>query len=122
VEYRILGSLEVVANGTAADLGPPKQRAVLAVLLLHANQIVPTDRLIDLIWPERPPRTALHSIQIYVSELRKAIEPLAGCAPLATRPPGYVLEADRSRSMPIASRGSSGMACVGSATVIQVGA
>jgi basic membrane lipoprotein Med (substrate-binding protein (PBP1-ABC) superfamily)/DNA-binding SARP family transcriptional activator len=94
VEYRILGSLEVVANGTVADLGPPKQRAVLAVLLLHANEIVPTERLIDLVWPERPPRTAVHSVQIYVSELRKAIEPLAGCAPLATRPPGYVLEAD----------------------------
>jgi DNA-binding SARP family transcriptional activator len=94
VEYRILGSLEVVANGTVADLGPPKQRAVLAVLLLHANEIVPTDRLIDLVWPERPPRTAVHSIQIYVSELRKAIEPLAGCAALATRPPGCVLEAD----------------------------
>jgi DNA-binding SARP family transcriptional activator len=94
VEYRILGSLEVVANGTAANLGPPKQRAVLAVLLVHANEIVPTDRLIDLVWPERPPRTAVHSIQIYISELRKAIEPLAGCPAIATRPPGYMLEAD----------------------------
>jgi len=93
VEYRILGSLEVMANGTAADLGPPKQRAVLAVLLLHVNEIVPTDRLIDLVWPRSPPRTAVHSIQIYISELRKAIEPLAGCAAIATRPPGYVLEA-----------------------------
>lgn len=66
----------------------------MAVLLLHANEIVPTDRLIDLVWPESPPRTAVHSIQIYVSELRKAIEPLAGCAAITTRPPGYVLEAD----------------------------
>jgi hypothetical protein len=59
VEYRILGSLEVVANGTAANLGPPKQRAVLAVLLVHANEIVPTDRLIDLVWDApKPPSPA----------------------------------------------------------------
>ncbi len=94
VEYRILGSLEVLADGIAADLGPPKQRAVLAVLILHANEIVPTDRLVDLVWTGNPPRTAVHSIQIYISELRKAIEPLAGDAVIGTRPPGYMLEAD----------------------------
>jgi DNA-binding SARP family transcriptional activator len=94
VEYRILGSLQVLADGTVADLGPPKQRAVLAILILHANEIVPTDRLIDLVWTETPPRTAAHSIQIYISELRKTIEPLAAGSVIATRPPGYVLEAD----------------------------
>jgi DNA-binding SARP family transcriptional activator len=94
MEYRVLGSLQVLADGKAANLGPPKQRAVLAVLLLHANEIVSTDRLIDLVWPQRPPRTAAHSLQIYVSELRKAIEPLASRPVIATRAAGYVLEAD----------------------------
>jgi basic membrane lipoprotein Med (substrate-binding protein (PBP1-ABC) superfamily)/DNA-binding SARP family transcriptional activator len=94
VDYRILGSLEVASDGVAAELGPRKQQAVLAVLLLHANEIVPTDRLIELVWGEHAPRTAAHSIQIYVSALRKAFEPIAGGPVIATRPPGYVLETD----------------------------
>lgn len=92
MDFRILGSFEVVSDGQAAELGPPKQRAVLAVLLLHANEIVPTDRLIELVWGDRPPRTAAHSI--YVSDLRKVLEPLAGGPLIVTRPPGYVLRAD----------------------------
>ena len=94
VEFRVLGTLEVRADGEPIPLGPPKQRAVLAILLLQAGQIVPTDRLIELIWGERPPRTAAHSVQIYVSELRKALERQAGTQAIATRPPGYVLEVD----------------------------
>jgi len=94
VEYRILGSLEVASDGAKPDLGSPKQRALLAVLILHANEIVPTDRLIDLLWEERPPRTAGHSIQIYVSELRKAIAPLTRDRVIVTRSPGYRLEAE----------------------------
>jgi len=94
MDFRLLGALEVSANGVVAELGPPKQRALLAILLLHAGEIVPADRLIDLLWGEHPPRTAAHSIQIYVSELRKAIEALGGKRLLTTRPPGYQLEAD----------------------------
>lgn len=93
MEYRVLGSLEVRSDGEPVALGPPKQRAVLAVLLLHAGEIVPTDALIDQLWGERPPRTATHSVQIYVSELRRALEGGGGSV-IATRPPGYVLEAD----------------------------
>ena len=61
VEYRLLGSLEVRSNGRVADLGPRKQRVVLAVLLLHAGEIVSTDRLIELVWGRRsaPDRGAL---------------------------------------------------------------
>jgi DNA-binding SARP family transcriptional activator len=92
VEFRILGSLEVESEGTRLDLGPPKQQAVLAVLLLHANEIVSTEKLIEQVWPERPPRTAAHSIQIYVSELRRTFEPHAGAPLITTRPPGYLLE------------------------------
>jgi len=72
VRFRLLGSLGVEAGGTPIALGPPKQRAVLAVLLLHANEIVPTDRIIDLVWGKDPPRTAEHSYQPYVSVLREA--------------------------------------------------
>ena len=80
MDFRLLGALEVSANGAVADLGPPKQRALLAILLLHAGEIVPIDRLIDLLWGEHPPRTAAHSIQIYVSDLRRALESLGGAA------------------------------------------
>ena len=64
MDFRLLGALEVSAQGTVAELGPPKQRALLAILLLHAGEIVPIDRLTDLLWGEDPPRTANHSIQI----------------------------------------------------------
>ncbi|OGN81355.1 MAG: hypothetical protein A2X23_08935 [Chloroflexi bacterium GWC2_73_18] len=93
-EYRILGTFEVAADGRVADLGPPKQRALLAILLLHANEIVPVDRLIDLLWGDRPPRRASHALEVYVSALRKALEPLAGADVIAWRPPGYVLAVD----------------------------
>jgi basic membrane lipoprotein Med (substrate-binding protein (PBP1-ABC) superfamily)/DNA-binding SARP family transcriptional activator len=95
VEYRILGSLEVAADGQAVDLGPPKQRAVLAVLLLHANEIVAAERLIELVWAGRQPRTAAHSVQIYVSELRRRLDAVGdGRSVIETRAPGYALHAD----------------------------
>lgn len=92
MDFRLLGSLEVEADGKPIDIGPPKQRAVLAVLLLNANEVVPIDRLIDLVWGEEAPRTAGHSVQIYVSELRKVLEQGVPAAAIVTRPPGYVLE------------------------------
>jgi DNA-binding SARP family transcriptional activator len=92
--FRVLGALEAGSDGAVAALGPPKQRALLAILLLHLGEIVPTDRLIDLLWGEGAPRTAAHSVQIYVSELRKALDPLGGQNLIATRQPGYQLEAD----------------------------
>ena len=92
MEFRLLGSLEASSVATRADLGAPKQRALLAVLLLHVGELVSTERLIELLWGDHPPRTAAHSIQIYVSELRKALEPLAGRAVIVTRAPGYTLQ------------------------------
>jgi basic membrane lipoprotein Med (substrate-binding protein (PBP1-ABC) superfamily)/DNA-binding SARP family transcriptional activator len=94
VEYRILGPLEVMSDGRSITLGPGKQRAVLAVLVLHAGEIVSTDRLIELVWGEDPPRTAAHSVQIYVSELRKALETPGQAPVIETRSPGYLLRAD----------------------------
>jgi basic membrane lipoprotein Med (substrate-binding protein (PBP1-ABC) superfamily)/DNA-binding SARP family transcriptional activator len=94
VQFRILGSLSVVGNGKVAALGPPKQRALLAILLTRVGQVVPLERLIELLWGETAPRTADHSIQIYVSDLRRAFEPLGGSDRLITRQPGYVLDVD----------------------------
>ena len=91
---RMLGPLEVGSDGAVAELGAPKQRALLALLALTPNEVVATDRLIGQLWGERAPRTARHSIQIYVSELRKAFAPLAHAPVIATRPPGYRLEID----------------------------
>ena len=89
---RLLGPLEVASRGNQADLGPPKQRALLALVALSPNEVVSTDQLIFQLWGEHPPRTARHSIQIYVSELRKALALLADAPTIATRPPGYRLE------------------------------
>jgi basic membrane lipoprotein Med (substrate-binding protein (PBP1-ABC) superfamily)/DNA-binding SARP family transcriptional activator len=109
--FRILGPMEVSAGEAVAALGPPKQRALLAVLLLHLGEIVPIDQLIDLLWGERPPRTAAHSVQIYVSELRKALEPVGGESLIVTRQPGYQLlanpeEVDASRFEQLVHAGS----------------
>ena len=89
MNFRILGTLQAEFDGELVDLGPPKQRAVLALLLLNANRIVATDRLIELIWGEAAPRTADHSVQIYVSALRRL---LSDEGRIETRSPGYVLK------------------------------
>ncbi len=91
VNFRLFGPLTAETDSGPVDLGPPKQRSVLAVLLLHANEIVPTDRIIDLVWGEDPPRTAEHSVQIYISDLRKALANGSASNLIETRPPGYVL-------------------------------
>src|SRR5215510_9797281 len=94
MDFRLLGALEVCAGEVVADLGPPKQRALLAILLLHAGEIIPTDRLIELLWGDSQPRTAEHSIQIYISNLRKTFEGLGASGVLSTRSPGYQLDAE----------------------------
>ena len=76
MRYRMLGPLEVLRDdeaGLPVDLGPPKQRALLALLLLDAGRPVPAGRLIDQLWAGRPPRTAAHSVQVYVSDLRRSL-------------------------------------------------
>jgi DNA-binding SARP family transcriptional activator len=94
MEFRILGPLEVRRGGTQVALGAAKQRALLAILLVHANELVASDRLIEELWP-KPPETAANTLQVYVGKLRKALEPeRARGAPgevLVTRAPGYVL-------------------------------
>jgi DNA-binding SARP family transcriptional activator len=94
MEFRLLGPLDVVEGDRPLALGGAKQRALLAVLLLHANEVVSSDRLIAELWGERPPATAAKSVQTYVSRLRKEL----GDRRLATRPPGYVLHVDPAES------------------------
>jgi DNA-binding SARP family transcriptional activator len=87
VDYRILGPLEVVEANGPLPLGGPKQRALLALLLLHANEVVSADTLIDRLWEGEAPPTATKVVQVQVWRLRKAL----GRDALVTRPPGYLL-------------------------------
>jgi DNA-binding SARP family transcriptional activator len=87
MDFRILGSLEVIDAGRPVEITGQKQRALLAVLLLHGNEVVSSDRLIDALWPERPPGTAAKALQVYVSQLRK----LLGKDRVETKAPGYLL-------------------------------
>ncbi|MGN6430361.1 MAG: BTAD domain-containing putative transcriptional regulator [Gaiellaceae bacterium] len=87
LEFRILGPLEVIEDGNPFQLSGQKQRALLALLLLEANRVVSTDRIVDALWGEEPPRTAATSLQNFVSQLRK----LLGADTLVTKPPGYQL-------------------------------
>jgi DNA-binding SARP family transcriptional activator/tetratricopeptide (TPR) repeat protein len=89
MDYRILGPLEVSDGERLLALGGPKPRSLLVVLLLHANQVVSSDRLVDELWGEGPPRSALKLVQGYVSGLRRSLG-----AALETRPPGYRLRVE----------------------------
>jgi predicted ATPase/DNA-binding SARP family transcriptional activator/class 3 adenylate cyclase len=91
MEFRILGPLEVSSRGGHKRDLAGKQRALLAVLLLHANEVVSTDGLIDALWGAEPPETAGKALQVHVSRLRKLLEP-EGNEVLVTRPPGYALD------------------------------
>jgi DNA-binding SARP family transcriptional activator len=87
MEYRILGPLEVCDGERSLALRGPKQRALLAVLLLRRGQVVPADRLIEALWGDSPPATAAKGVQGHVSHLRKAL----GDELLVTRGGGYAL-------------------------------
>jgi DNA-binding SARP family transcriptional activator len=90
MDFRILGPLEVVEEGRPIPIDRRLPRALLAYLLLHANEPVSSDRLIDQLWGEKPTKTAVPSLQNYVSRLRKSI----GRERLRLEPAGYVLRVD----------------------------
>jgi len=93
MRFGILGPFEVVDDqGRGVPLGGRKQRAVLAILLLHAGEVLSSERLIDELWGERPPATAAKTVQVYVSNLRRAL----GAGLVVTRAGGYVVDPDRS--------------------------
>jgi DNA-binding SARP family transcriptional activator len=93
VEYRVLGPLEVVDGDGPVALGRLKERLVLAVLLLHANEVVSRDRLIDELWGEAAPPTAKKAVNVYVSQLRKTLT-RNGADPIETATGGYRLSVD----------------------------
>jgi YVTN family beta-propeller protein len=87
VEFAILGPVEARRDGAALPLGGPKQRGLLAMLLLNANEPVSRDRLIAGLWGDEPPPSASQSLDSYVSRLRR----LLGADRLVRRPPGYLI-------------------------------
>jgi DNA-binding SARP family transcriptional activator/tetratricopeptide (TPR) repeat protein len=90
LEVRLLGPLELLSRKSAVPIGGPKQRMLLAALALERRRVVSVDRLVESLWPGEPPETAGHAIQVYVSQLRKAL----GAETISTRAPGYALELD----------------------------
>ena len=109
VEFAILGPLEAREDSEPIPLGGPKQRALLAMLLLEAGRVVSTDRLVEALWEGDPPATAVASLQNFVAQLRKALGPDV----VETRTPGYLvrlgpeqLDLARVRSLVDAARAS----------------
>jgi DNA-binding SARP family transcriptional activator len=92
---RVLGPLEAEVGGARADLGGPLQRAVLALLLMEHGRVVSVDRMIEQLWRGEPPPRAIASLQAYVSNLRRILEPgrprRAPAQVLVSAPPGYAL-------------------------------
>jgi DNA-binding SARP family transcriptional activator/DNA-binding CsgD family transcriptional regulator len=97
LHFAVLGSFRVDRDGRELDLGPRLQRALLAILVVEAGYVVPVDRLIDLLWREDPPAAAISSVQAYISQLRRVLEPgrpaRAPARVLVTQDPGYLLRA-----------------------------
>ena len=92
VNIRLLGRFDVVVDGAALPLGGPRQRAVLAVLAVQANELVSTDRLVEDVWGGEPPATAVVTVQRYLSHLRRSLDGLP--VTIETRRPGYLLALD----------------------------
>jgi DNA-binding SARP family transcriptional activator len=123
VEFRVLGPLEVTADGRPLALAGARTRAVLAMLLVHANQVVSSGRLIEELWGAGQPRAA-DSLQVRVSELRKALRSAGEDDRLATRPPGYLLrvapgELDALRFEQLTAEGNAALAASDAATAVQ---
>ena len=97
MDFRILGPLEALDGQQRVALGGSKRRAVLALLLVHANETLSTDRMIDELWGDNPPAAAAKTLQVHISRLRKALgggSAAGGADVVVTRDRGYVLELD----------------------------
>src|SRR5690348_4376142 len=90
MEFRLLGPLEAQSEGEPLSLGGPKQRALLALLLLNANHVVSRERAIDIVWGNRPPGSAVNALQVMVHELRKVLDRDR----VVTQGTGYMLRGD----------------------------
>jgi predicted ATPase/DNA-binding SARP family transcriptional activator len=92
ISFGVLGSIEVRADGDPLTVGSARERTLLALLLVHVNQVVSVDRIIDGLWGESPPASAVHTVHGLVSRVRGVI----GSRRLVTEPPGYALRVDAS--------------------------
>ncbi|HEY1368655.1 MAG TPA: BTAD domain-containing putative transcriptional regulator [Gaiellaceae bacterium] len=106
MEFRVLGPLEVEQGGSLLAVREPRRRALLALLVVHANEVVSRERLIDALWGEEPPASAAQALQVYVHGLRR----LLGKERIVTRAPGYLLvaaegEVDLQRFLRLAAEG-----------------
>ena len=93
MEFRLLGPLEVCRDGEQLVLGGPMQRAVLAILVLHANEVVPRGRLLADVWGERAPESE-HSLDVHLSRLRKTLTSVGEGEVLIRRGRGYLLRVE----------------------------
>ena len=93
IDCRLLGPIEASIGGRVLDIGGKRQRALLAVLVLSANEPVPRDVLIDLVWGEHPPPGAPHTLEVYISRLRKTLDPAGDRQVVLTSPGAYLLRA-----------------------------
>ncbi len=124
MEFGVLGPLEVTADGRSLALAGARTRAVLALLLVHANQVVSSDRLTEELWPGQPAAKATDSLQVRLSELRKALRSAGEADRLVTRPPGYLLrvapgELDVLRFEQLAAEGDTALAAGDAAMAAQ---
>jgi ABC-2 type transport system ATP-binding protein len=94
LEFQLLGLVEAWTDGRRVALGPRQQRLFFAILALDLNQVVPVDRLTELIWSQSPPRTARHALHVIVSRLRNVFAEVRASAELEGTGAGYVLRAD----------------------------
>ena len=92
MQFRVLGSLEVRQGDDLVEIGSSNERKVLAALLVDANAVVSTSRLIEVLWGDDPPDSDRNALQTYVARLRRRLGKAATPAPIVTRPPGYAIE------------------------------
>jgi len=95
MDFRILGPLEVWEYGALVSLGGTRERSLVAALVVSANRVLSSERLIQILWGDEPPETAANTLQVYVSHIRRSLEPARerrGAGEMVlTRPPGYQL-------------------------------
>src|ERR1700761_7232977 len=108
MRFCVLGPVEAYADARAVAVGGGRQRALLALLLVHAGEVVSRDRLIEELWAGEPPPSGPQSLDTYLSRLRRAFREAGAGGALATRAPGYVLrieETDAQRFEALAAEG-----------------
>ena len=97
MQFRVLGQLEVIDGATPIEVSAPKQRALLLLLLVRRGSIVSSDTIIDTLWPDEPPETAITAVRFHISKLRKALGrdlKDSRYSVIATRGSGYIIDAD----------------------------